>query len=155
MKTLKLSILAFVILLATTANVFSQRGNQNNRGACLFPDLTEEQEAKLSELRTQQLEASTQHRATMDELRAKKRTLSIADNPNMNEINSLIDQMESLRADHLKKNEAHRQAVRSVLTPEQRAEFDSRHQVRPRGQGQRFQNCPQGRGPNGRGPRGR
>jgi len=154
MKAIKLSLLAFAIVLITSSNLFSQRGNQNNRGACVLTDLTEQQETKLSELRTQQLEASTRHRATMDELRAKKRTLSIAENPNLNEINSIIDQMESLRADHLKLNEAHKQAVRSVLTPEQRAEFDSRHQQRPRGQGPRLQNCPQGRGPNGRGPRG-
>jgi Spy/CpxP family protein refolding chaperone len=154
MKTLKLSVLAFFILVATAANVYSQRGFQNNRGACKFQDLTEEQEAKLSELRTQQLEASTQHRLAMDELRAKKQRLSISENPNMNEINSIIDQMESLRADHLKETEAHKQSVRSVLTPEQRAEFDSRHQLRPRGQGPRFQNRGQGRGPNCRGPRG-
>ncbi len=155
MKTIKVSLIALVILLATNVNVFSQRGNQNNRRACVLPDLTEQQETKLSELRTRQLEESNQHRATMDELRAKKQTLSISENPNINEINRIIDQMESLRADHLKKTEAHRQAVRSVLTPEQRTEFDSRHQQRPVGQRQRLQNCGQGRGPNGRGFRSR
>ena len=138
MKTKKLLILASIIFFAISFSVEAQRGNRGNygQGACNIPDLTEEQQTKIDELRTAQVSAATQHRAAMNELRARKRSLSIADNPKMNEINSVIDQMESLRSAHLKSNAAHRQAVREVLTPDQRVYFDSRHRNQGQGRGQ-------------------
>ncbi len=138
MKTKKLLIVVSIVFFAISFNAQAQRGMRGNagQGACNIPGLTEEQQTQINELRTAQVSAATQHRAAMNELRAKKRSLSIAENPNMNEINSVIDQMESLRSAHLKSNAAHRQSVREILTPEQRVYFDSRHRNQGQGRGQ-------------------
>jgi Spy/CpxP family protein refolding chaperone len=126
MKTKNLFIIALLVLSLTSIKSFGQRG-AGNRGACNLPDLTQDQQEKILSLQTVQLNASNQHRAKMDELRARKQSLGIANNPNMSEMNSVIDEMEKLRSEHFKANAAHRQSIREILTPEQRAIFDSRH----------------------------
>ncbi len=151
MKAQKYLILIFALFFSL--QISAQR---NNRGAqqsnCInLPELTQEQENKISELRAERLQESIEHRAKMDELRAQKRSLSIAENADMNKINGIIDQMTSLRADHLKSLEQHRQSVRKILTPEQRAVFDSRPYMRNRSSNQKGYNRPgqrMGRGPN-------
>jgi Spy/CpxP family protein refolding chaperone len=120
------------LILFFTIESQGQRGMRGNAdGDCRIPDLTEEQSLKIEELRTQQLAATNQHRARMNELRARKRSLSIAENPDMNAINKVIDEMESLRSGHFKAVAAHRQAVRGILTAEQRTYFDSRPRMAP------------------------
>jgi Spy/CpxP family protein refolding chaperone len=126
MKTKNLIIIGIVIVIFSSINAFGQRGN-GNRGACILPDLSQEQQEKIESIRTIQLNASSQHRAKMNELRARKQSISIADNPDMNKINVIIDEMEKLRSEHFKANAAHRQDIREILTEEQRAIFDSRH----------------------------
>jgi Spy/CpxP family protein refolding chaperone len=126
MRTKNLIIIALVVIFAANAEAFGQRGS-GNKGACNQPDLTQDQQEKIQSLQIKQLNASNQHRAKMDELRSRKQSLSIADNPNMNEINKVIDEMEKQRAEHLKANAAHRQSIREILTTDQRAIFDSRN----------------------------
>ncbi len=134
MKLKNILLVAIVFFFAMSVESFAQR-QANGRG-CNLPDLTPEQQSQIEELRTTQLAASTTHRARMDELRAKKRTLSIAPDADLDEINRVIDQMESVRSEHFKANEAHKQAVRNILTDEQRAVFDAR--TANRGQGQKM-----------------
>ncbi|GEM_PF-2154027 len=98
----------------------------DSREYCRFiPDLTEEQEEKISSLRVEQLKERTNHRAKMDELRAKKRSLMLEASPDSEKLNDVIDQMTELRNKQLKSNVAHRQKIREQLTEEQRAYFDS------------------------------
>jgi len=133
MKTKKVKSTLFVMLLSAlfVINATAQRGQMrtqeaNPRQYCLnIPDLTEEQEEKISSIRTEQLKESTQHRAKMDELRAKKRSLMLEASPDSEELNNVIDQMTELRNKQLKSNVAHRQQIREQLTEEQRAYFDS------------------------------
>lgn len=162
MKARIFFVIAMVFIFATNSDVFaqrSQRGNQDGARACInIPELTQEQEAKIQAIRAERINQTTAHRAKMDELRASQRKLRLAENPNMAEIDKVIDQMASLRARHMKANAAHHQSIREVLTPEQRVMFDSRTGDRPRfeqrnmrksdfGRGQgRFQdNAPRGR----------
>lgn len=145
MKTQQLIISTLLIFLF--AGIFDsqaqRRGERANRGPaanqaeCVIPDLTEEQQNQINELRTKRIKASTQHRANMAELRAKKRSLSIADTPDMNKVNAVIDDMAEMRSANLKENAAHRQAVREILTDEQRVIYDSRHANR-QGRGQQM-----------------
>jgi Spy/CpxP family protein refolding chaperone len=141
MKT-KLAVFAALICIILTVPTIAQ---QRGRDAGRIPGLSDEQKSKIEVLRTQQVASSTQHRAQMDELRARKRTLSIAENPDMNAINRVIDQMARLHADHMKSNEAHRQQIRSLLTSEQKALFDSRQPNQRQGRGQSFQGPRDGR----------
>ena len=162
MKARNFFVIALVFFFALNIDAFAQRGprgNQDGARVCLdIPELSQEQEDKIKAIRTERINQTTAHRAQMDELRARQRTLRIAENPNMAEIEKIIDQMASLRALHMKANAAHQQSIREVLTPEQRVYFDNRTANRPRfeqrnmrrsdaGRGQgRFQdNAPRGR----------
>jgi Spy/CpxP family protein refolding chaperone len=152
MKIRRMIYLMAIIVMATMSTTYGQRGMRGNPGQCLLPDLTPEQKTKIEALRTPHLAASNAHRAQMGELRAKKRTLTLAEKPDMREINSVIDQMEKLRSNQMKAAVAHRQAVRETLTPEQRAVYDSRPIGRGQGRGQGRSNM-QGNPPRGRGNR--
>lgn len=140
--------LLFVMVLFLSLNISAQRNNRGTQqGNCFnLPELTQEQENKINELRTDRLQESTAHRAKMDELRAQKRSLSIAEKPDVSKINSIIDEMAALRADHMKSLEQHRQSVREILTPEQRAVYDSRPNMRNRANGKGYNRPGQGRG---------
>ena len=157
--------LSVLLMFGMAMETMAQRGQRGNRGGgernpqmvCQnIPDLTEEQQSQIQSLRTTQLQRSVEHKAAMGELRAKKRSLMIAENANMNEVDGVIDQMSVLRSEHQKAAAAHRQSVRSVLTAEQRVYFDSRagqrgqrvqgnRQGRGQGQGRPAANCPMGR----------
>ncbi|MBW6480002.1 MAG: Spy/CpxP family protein refolding chaperone [Bacteroidales bacterium] len=148
MKARNFLVIALVFFFALNLDAFGQRGPRGIQdGACLnIPELTQEQEAKIQAIRTERINQTTAHRAQMDELRARQRTLRLAENPNMAEIDKVIDQMASLRAEHMKANAAHQQSIRELLTPEQRVLFDSRTANRPR-----FEQRNMGRSDAGRG----
>ncbi len=97
----------------------------------MIPELTQEQEAQIKELRLRQTEQGTKHRNQMDELRARKRSLITGTSDG--DVNQVIDEMTALRNAQLKENVAHRQAIREILTEEQRIIFDSRTMRRPGG----------------------
>ncbi len=102
---------------------------------CIIPDLTEQQASQIKTLRLANLEVHTQHRNQMDELRARKRNLMTQKNADNDAIEALIDEMTALKNAHMKEAANHRQAIRSMLTDEQRVIFDSRHTNRPGGRG--------------------
>jgi len=132
MKTIKLlSLVLTVVLFSFGTQVNAQRyqgknfkNNQNHE--CRVPDLTDAQKSKIEVLRTKQLKEATTHKTLMAEKRTHLNTLRIADKPNMNAINKTIDEMGALRTKHLKNKEAHRQAVRALLTDKQKVYFDAR-----------------------------
>jgi Spy/CpxP family protein refolding chaperone len=113
MKTNKFAFILIALILGTTT-VFAQGWRNANRpGRNIEPgtrmnillDLTEEQQAKIEELRTAHLDAMT-------ELRVKQR--STFDPIEKNEI----------RGEMLKKVKAHRNEVKSLLSEDQQKKFD-------------------------------
>ncbi|MEE4286913.1 MAG: Spy/CpxP family protein refolding chaperone [Mariniphaga sp.] len=113
MKTNKFAFILIALMLGTTT-VFAQGWRNANRpGRNIEPgtrmnillDLTEEQQAKIEELRTAHLDAMT-------ELRVKQR--STFDPIEKNEI----------RGEMLKKVKAHRNEVKSLLSEDQQKKFD-------------------------------
>lgn len=136
MKTMKkVAILAIVVLMISGTNLFAQAGrNFSNQGKgynqnqmCQrIPDLTEDQIAKIEALRVVHLKEITKHRNEMNVLRAKKQVLMTSDNADMKAINTVIDQMSSLRNKQMKAAAKHQQDVRNLLTDEQKIYFDSR-----------------------------
>jgi len=101
-------------------------GNRPYRGTgqCLL-NLTEEQDAKITELRLQHLKEVTPLRNELNEKRARLRTLQSADKQDLNAINKTIDEMGALRTSIQKKGAAHRAEVASLLTDEQRVAFNA------------------------------
>ena len=123
-------IAAFLVaaMFVTTAHAQNRGGgrNQNNfQSECLIPNLTEAQQAKIESLRLERMRVRTTHRAEMDQLRASRRTMMIAGNPDATQINGVIDQMGAKRVEMQKSAIAHRLAVRTLLTDEQKVYFDS------------------------------
>jgi len=131
----KVSVLIIALLIVAGTNLYAQQGrggapqgrNFERNDLCqMIPDLTEDQEAKIKDLRVNHLKEMNTFRNEMNELRAKKHTLMTTDNTNMNEINSVIDQMTSIHNKMMKVSAKHRQDVRGLLTEEQKVIFDSR-----------------------------
>jgi len=153
-------MLAILMLMATGTDAFSQRGQGMDRMGGMeqvcpnIPNLTEEQSQQITQLRTAHLKEMQSHRDQIDVNRAQYRALMRGDRADMNAINGNIDERTAIRNEMEKKQAAHHQAIRSLLTEEQRVWFDSaprgfsRAGARP-GQGMR-QAAPYG----GRGARG-
>ncbi len=132
-KFKKVSIVAVAFLMILGMNSYAQQGrnyDQSQRGderkTCQIPDLTEEQEAKINDLRLEHLKANTAFRNQMNELRAKKQTLMTSDNSDSKEINAVIDQMTGIHNKMMKTSAKHHQDVRNLLTDEQKIIFDSK-----------------------------
>ncbi len=99
----------------------------------MIPDLTEEQEKAIRELRLDQMESNTHHRNKMDELRVSKRNLITGTTEG--DVDQVIDEMTELRNTRMKENVRHRENVRDLLTEDQRVIFDSKVMRRHDGRG--------------------
>lgn len=139
MKTLKLNFLTSILLsmavLLTSSQVFAQRqyqgmGKGMNKGMnnCYMlnsiPDLSQEQQKKLTDLRTEHMKEMISVRNQLQEKKAHLNTLRTADKPNMNEIDKTIDEIISLKTKMMKQRERFFQNVRKELTDSQRVVFD-------------------------------
>jgi hypothetical protein len=151
MKTGKFALVLIALMLGTIT-LFAQGWRNVNRpaynygygpGTCLnfLPGLTEDQKAKITEL-------ETTHQKAMVELRIKQR--STFEPIEKNEI----------RGEMLKKVQAHRDEVKSLLTEEQQKQYDLLHARTAYGRRGFAPGCRPGRGqagygnPGGRGYRG-
>ncbi len=153
MKTtnLKTTVLLIACLLFIgTTQIKAQKGqmkdNKTQGWVCNIPDLTDEQQKKIDDLRVEHQKKMLNNHNQMMEKRAKLNTLRTADKTDMNTINKLIDEMGVLHTQMMKDKEAHRQAVRELLNNKQRVFFDS-HKGRGFGEG-RGQGRGMGRGHN-------
>jgi Spy/CpxP family protein refolding chaperone len=89
-------------------------------------NLDEKQREELKKIRTGQLKERTRTRNLLREKHAKLETLQTADKPDMKEINRVIDGIAAVQAQEMKAEAASRQKIRSLLTEEQRVQFDAR-----------------------------
>lgn len=138
--------LLLVVAVMASGNVFSQRMhrnfnqdgmrlNQNNGQGRMWNqqgqrgmfglDLTEDQIAKVKELRTKNLKEMQPVRNLMQEKRARMKTLTTSETFNQKEVDKLIDEMTELTSKQMKLRVAHHQEFRSLLTDEQRVIFDN------------------------------
>jgi Spy/CpxP family protein refolding chaperone len=91
-----------------------------------IPNLTEEQEKKIKELRIPFAKEVLPLRNQLAEKRAHLKTLQTAEKADLKSINSTIDEMSQLQSQIMKKHAAHTQSIRALLTDEQRIAFDTR-----------------------------
>jgi len=148
------------IMMIATISSFAQRG-QGQRAPLLknknmqmhqncfsnIPDLTEEQETQIEEIRVSHMKEMQKYYNTLNEKRAKLRTLQTKDNPDMNEINSVIEEMGEIRTEKHKARAKHHQEVRSLLNDEQKIYFD-KHKMRMN-KGMHYKNMNKGKGRHG------
>jgi Spy/CpxP family protein refolding chaperone len=137
--------LSVLLILTFSLMAFAQPGTGRGEGRrwandgpafkerCMnLPNLTDEQKEKISDLRTKNMKVMLEKRNIFNEKRAKLQTLQTADKADMGAINALIDEIAEVKADMAKQRAAHRQAIRSLLTDEQKVIFDSRPHRGPR-----------------------
>ena len=105
-----------------------RQGNANEHGFGVARglNLTEDQQAQMKSLHLKLQQEMLPIRNKLGENRARFRTLSTAENADMKSINKLIDANSQLDASMVKLQAANQQAVRKLLTEEQRIIFDSR-----------------------------
>lgn len=103
---------------------YCMRGNMNNRWGFEKLNLTDDQKAKIKDLKIAHQRESLTLRNKMQELRAHLQTLSTADKADLKAINATIDEITQTMNALMKSREAFRQQVRALLTEEQRIEFD-------------------------------
>ena len=168
MGTLKFKIAALlvtVILFGTQTDIFAQqrkgmgnaqqvnsvKANSNSYGqgyVCnSIPGITEEQKSKMQDLKLIQMKERQTNQNQMREKRAHLITLQSANKADMNAINKTIDEITALQNTQWKKRAAHKQAIRNLLTDDQKVYFDN-YSGR-KGHGHKKGNCNNGR--NGRG----
>jgi Spy/CpxP family protein refolding chaperone len=158
-------ILSLIFLMSAGFDVLAQAGRNIDRRVIVerretdrgiregmrrdIPGLTEEQIKKMTDLRIAHLKEMQAFHGQIDINRAKYRALIRSDKADPSAINENIDEHTAIRNQMEKKQAAHLQAVRNLLTEEQRVYFDI-----SRGPGARTgmrQPVPGGRGERGAG----
>jgi Spy/CpxP family protein refolding chaperone len=144
------AILLTGIMMIATISSFAQRGQrQGNPGMRKntpmqqrlyenIPGLTEEQENQIDELRVPHMKEMKDFYNQLNEKRAKLRTLQTKDNPEMDAIYKVIEEMGAIRTKMHKARAKHHQEIRSILNEEQKIYFDKHRTrmnkgMRPRG----------------------
>lgn len=151
MKTSHYLVVALVLVL-TSVGVMAQpgngprfRGGEQGKGFNGgIPNLTAEQQTKIKDLRVAFMKESQTLRNQMGELKAKQKTLSTTDKPDMKAIEANIDDITKIQNQMMKKHAALQQQIRAQLNDEQKLWFDN-HPMRKGMKGNR-QGMHQGRG---------
>ena len=104
------------------------------KGSCV-PGLTDEQRKKLDALELETEKAVLPVRARIDVLDAELKQMMLAENPDKAAVERKIDEIGGLKTQIEKKRAMHQIAVRGLLTPEQRVDFDRKALGRGHGMG--------------------
>ncbi len=105
------------------------RANPHMVAPKIIPDLTPEQQKEIESIKIKFQKESLQISNEIREKRAQLRTLEQVDKPNLKAINAKIDEMTNLQNKKLKLIAEHKSKVRSLLTDEQRVQFDLRGEM--------------------------
>jgi Spy/CpxP family protein refolding chaperone len=145
MKTTNfIATIAIASMLTGTGSLLAQPSSKGEMKKTEFhkethngiPNMTEEQKAKMKDLHIAFYKEAKPLRNQLGELKAKQKTLSTADNPDMKAINANIDEITKVMNQLMKSRAAFRQKVRALLTDEQRMWFDT-HPMRKNHSGMR------------------
>ena len=98
-----------------TINIEAKEVKQENNPA----KLTDDQKAKIKDLRMENMKAVRTLKAQNEELKAHMKTLNIAEKPDNKAIFKSIDELTSNQAEMMKKMITFKQSVKALLTPEQ------------------------------------
>jgi len=121
-RTVMISLVAAMMFLATT--VFAQGGMMGKMRGGMGPmmmglELTDDQEAKLAEMRVKNQIEMVDLKAQIKKLNLKIKQELMKDNPSKKEILALVDKINSIKARMAEKRVEHLFAMKGILTPEQ------------------------------------
>lgn len=95
-----------------------------------IPDLTDDQKTQIKSIKEESRKKMEPQRQEMKTIHEKLSELKSAENPNVQEINKLIDRSALVKAEMEKSRATSEMKVRSILTPEQRKVMDSKMKER-------------------------
>jgi Spy/CpxP family protein refolding chaperone len=98
-----------------------------------IPILTDEQKAKMKELRLALHKETLPLKNQLNELKAKQQTLATADKADMKAINANIDEITKVQNQLMKAKSANLQQIRALLTDEQKMIFDTHKKMGGKG----------------------
>jgi Spy/CpxP family protein refolding chaperone len=134
---IKTAVLTGLVLLGMNPSAIAQKGynyklksgNPDHKGACVhheISDLTEEQEAKIKELKTAHMKDMLKYNNELNEKHAKLKTLQTAESVEMDKVNKVIEDIGLIKTEMAKERAALHQEIRKLLTLEQRIHFDTK-----------------------------
>jgi hypothetical protein len=135
MKASRLFSVATVALLLSTSSLLAQQGPNHSMmkgkrdGAQMgnmsrIPNLSEEQKSMIKELHIAHYKETQPIKNQLQELKARQKSLSTADKPDIKAINANIDDITKLQNKLMKSRAAMHQQVRALLNDEQKMWFD-------------------------------
>lgn len=127
-----LMIMAFSISTVAQPNWGKKGQGKGMKGqqTCMqmIPDLTEDQEEQIKELRTDHWSTMSEYRSDMRILKAEYHDLLTGDDRNMNKAEKKIDEITGLKNKMMKERQSHMESIRNVLDEDQKEAFDLRIQ---------------------------
>jgi Spy/CpxP family protein refolding chaperone len=127
-----IAVLAAVTTLLTGNAIAQPMGQMHGRGAgegkrpMMGVSFTDEQRAKMSDLRVKFLKETESVRADVEKQQSALRLEMTAEKFNESRVKSIQSEIAKLQADLGWKRVSHQRAVRDLLTPDQQKQFDAR-----------------------------
>ncbi|MDA3867563.1 MAG: periplasmic heavy metal sensor [Salinivirgaceae bacterium] len=129
----KIALLTLAVVLISGSILNAQRGQRNMAANddsqyrnCMIPDLTDDQEKKVTDLRNAHWKEMAEYRADLDIARAELHKLRVVDNPDAKMIDAKIEKMGSIKTQMHKASSNHQLAVRELLTTDQKIWYDNK-----------------------------
>lgn len=123
----KMFIFSLIGLFLLTSGLLAQpRGKTRKSGPRMMQvlDLTAEQETKMQEIRLKFRKETLPLRTKLQSLRGDLKLEMTAEKFDEGKVEKIVEQMQEVRTEMQMKRILHKQAVREILTPEQRVKFD-------------------------------
>ena len=121
-------MLAIAVTLSAQQQVVAVKGQGMMKAnpEMMKPQFTPDQQQKMDALKLNLQKETLQINNELNEKKAQLKTLQQIEKPNMKDVNSKIDEISALMNKKMKIMASHRNSVRSLLTEEQRVQFDLR-----------------------------
>lgn len=119
---IKSVLLTGIVLITMSQTLTAQRGVGQ-----IIPDLTEEQETKIKEMKTIHMKDMLKLKSELKEKNARLKSLQTADDVDMDKIYKVIDDIGSIKTKMTKERADLHQEIRTLLSDEQRVYFDTHY----------------------------
>ncbi len=129
----KIMFIVIAVIISINANVLAQEKqnftrkyqmHQNNYCNMDIPNLSDEQKEKIEKFRIDHMKEMLQFKNQLAEKVAKKQTLMTADDPDINVINTIIDEIGAIKIEMMKKQAEGKLSIRNLLNDDQKVFFD-------------------------------
>jgi Spy/CpxP family protein refolding chaperone len=104
-----------------------ERGPKGPRFSHNIPNLTEEQEMKIKELKTVHMKAMLKFKSELEEKKARLKSLETADEVDMDKIYKTIEDIGAIETKMRKERADLHQKIRALLDDEQKVFFDTQY----------------------------